>query len=222
MSLNKDSTTEDVCNFLGEFIKNQNIILKFKEERIKGNEIFYLENKDFQNLGYKLFKTKLLPKLNEIKNSQKDILSFNETIDENYTEEQVKNFLRKEMKFNEEIINKFNKINGKLFKKLSSDNLFEFGLKIGERKKLCKYLESIKDFQINNNSTTEELCTFLKEKFNLSEENLLSFSENEIDGESFLSYTENDFIDFNINDEETISNIMNYRKRLYYLIQIFL
>ena len=210
MSLNKDSTTEDVCNFLGEFIKNQNIILKFKEERIKGNEIFYLENKDFQNLGYKLFKTKLLPKLNEIKNSQKDILSFNETIDENYTEEQVKNFLRKEMKFNEEIINKFNKINGKLFKKLSSDNLVEFGLKIGERKKLCKYLESIKDFQINNNSTTEELCTFLKEKFNLSEENLLSFSENEIDGESFLSYTENDFIDFNINDEETISNIMNY------------
>ena len=212
MSLSKDSTAEEVCNFLQEFIKNPNTILKFKEERIKGNELFFLENIDFQNLGYKLFKTKLHPKLNEIENSQKDILEFNEIIDENYTEDQVKNFLRTEMKFDAEILKKFNKINGKLFKKLSLDNLEEFGLKLGERKKLGKYLEKIKELQISNNSTTNELCHFLKEKFNLSEEILVSFRENEINGKSFLDFSENDFIDFNINDKLIIKNIMNYIK----------
>ena len=58
MSFNKDSKEEDICNFLKEFIKNEKIIKKFREERIKGNELLFLDNEDFLNLGYKFYSEK--------------------------------------------------------------------------------------------------------------------------------------------------------------------
>ena len=55
MSINKKSSSDEICNFLREFIKKENIILKFRNENIKGNEIFFLEGKDFIDFGFKFF-----------------------------------------------------------------------------------------------------------------------------------------------------------------------
>ena len=150
MSFNKDSNEEDICNFLKEFIKNEKIIKKFREERIKGNELLFLENEDFLNFGYKFYSKKILPKLNEIKNNQKDILAYVENIDEKSNEEQVNNFLKTEMKFNDEILNNFKNINDDKLKEMNLQQLKDFGLKIGERKKLYDYIQSIKVIYIND------------------------------------------------------------------------
>ena len=193
MSFNKDSNEEDICNFLKEFIRNERIIKKFREERIKGNELLFLDNEDFLNLGYKFYQRKILPKLNEIKNNQKDILAYVENIDEKSNEEQVNNFLKTEMKFNDEILNNFKNINGDKLKEMNLQQLKDFGLKIGERKKLYDYIQSIKVTDINDKSTTKQICNFLKNKFNLDKEELENIESLGINGENFFNLTEDDF-----------------------------
>ena len=214
MSISKDSTVEDICNFLKQFIKDENIISKFKEERIKGNEIFYLVNIDFLKLGYKSFNKIILPKLNEIKKNQKDILTFDEEVNEDYSTGQIYNFLKNEMKFDEKLLQNFKNINGEKFKKLDNEKLLGFGLKLGERKKLYKYIQSIKDITIT--SSTEELCNLLKKKFNLSEEILQNFKDSEINGKDFLDYTEekNDLEILGVDEDETIKKILDYIKKI--------
>ena len=49
MSINKDSTSEEVCIFLKQILKKDDIIQKFINENIKGNELFYLTEEDFNN-----------------------------------------------------------------------------------------------------------------------------------------------------------------------------
>ena len=43
MELKKDSTIEDISNFLKQKSIKEEIILKFKKEEIKGNELFFFE-----------------------------------------------------------------------------------------------------------------------------------------------------------------------------------
>ena len=212
MSFNKDSKEEDICNFLKEFIKNEKIIKKFREERIKGNELLFLDNEDFLNLGYKFYQKKILPKLNEIKNNQKDILAYVENIDEKSNEEQVNNFLKTEMKFNDEILNNFKNINGDKLKEMNLQQLKDFGLKIGERKKLYDYIQSIKVIDINGKSTTKQICNFLKNKFNLDKEELENIESLGIDGEKFFNLTEDDFEEIDIKNISIKNKILDYIK----------
>ena len=53
MSLSKDSTVEDIYHFLKPIIKKDEILSKFKIERIKGNELFFLSKEDYDSLGFK-------------------------------------------------------------------------------------------------------------------------------------------------------------------------
>ena len=69
MSINKQSTNDNICNFLRQkgFVRGEKIMSKFKEENIKGNEIFFLEKDDFtKELGFKYY-NKMDSTLNEIK-----------------------------------------------------------------------------------------------------------------------------------------------------------
>ena len=45
MELKKDSTIDDISNFLEQYIKQdkETIISNFKKEEIKGNELFFLK-----------------------------------------------------------------------------------------------------------------------------------------------------------------------------------
>ena len=66
MSFKKNSSIEEIYDFLKPIVKKEEILTKFKDERIKGNELFFLEKEDFINLGFKLFK-KLLNRRNQKK-----------------------------------------------------------------------------------------------------------------------------------------------------------
>ena len=218
MPITKESTSEEICNFLKQngFIKNENILSNFKSENIKGNEILFLEADDFLQLGFKFYK-KITKTLEEIKINQKDILSFNENIDEQSTIKDVYNFLKNEIKLEENVLKNFQDINGKNLKELNNDNLKELGLKLGERRKLLKYLKScnnttteisIKDITIN--STPEEVCLFLKNRFKLDKEALEQIKDSEINGEGFFNLSQDDFGELNINDIDIQKSILNY------------
>ena len=213
MSISKDSTADEICSFLKQkgFIKNENIIANFKKENIKGNEILFLESDDFINLGFKFFK-KIIKTLETIKNSQKEILEFNENISEQSTEKEVYNFLKNEIKLDGKTLENFTNINGQKLKELKNENLIDLGLKLGERRKLLKYFQSrSKDtIELTINSTVEEVCEFLKVRFNLDEETLNAFTESEIDGKTFFNLSEEDFEELNINDTDIKKVILDY------------
>ena len=50
MSINKYSTVDEINNFLKQILQNDGIVQKFKNEKIKGNELFYLTDNDYDNV----------------------------------------------------------------------------------------------------------------------------------------------------------------------------
>ena len=217
MSINKESTSDEICNFLKQngFIKSENILSNFKKENIKGNEILFLEADDFIQLGFKFHK-KITKTLEEIKNNQKEILVFNENINQQSTNEDVYHFLKNEIKLEENVLKNFQDKNGQKLKELNYENLKELGLKLGERRKLLKYLKSYdntKEISINEitvNSTKEEVCLFLENRFKLNEDSLKLIKEYDINGEGFFNLCEDDFEELNILDINIQKSILSY------------
>ena len=219
MSINKHSTNDDICNFLRQkgFVRGEKIMSKFKEENIKGNEIFFLEKDDFtKELGFKYY-NKMDSTLNEIKKNDQDLLIFTENINDKSSEKDVYNFLKYEFKLDENILLNFKDINGKKLRELKIENLKELKLKLGERRKLIKYFEINKNNdkienkkELSIDSTVEEVCEFLKNKFNLNEDSLNNIIENNINGYEFFNIKEDDFEELSINDLNIQKEILNY------------
>ena len=91
----------------------------------------------------------LINKLNEIRNKEINLLDFTENINDNSTQEEIINFLEKEIRLNGETLNNFKEMNGKKLKSLKKKDLSDLGLKLGERKKygnIC--IQMILIFQI--------------------------------------------------------------------------
>ena len=51
MSINKHSSVEEIYSFLSTCKIKENMLQKFKDEKIKGNELFYLTDKDYDEFG---------------------------------------------------------------------------------------------------------------------------------------------------------------------------
>ena len=204
MSFKKNSSIEEIYDFLKPIVKKEEILTKFKDERIKGNELFFLEKEDFINLGFKLFK-KLLNNLEEIKKNKPNILNYDENINEESTEEQVNLFLKLEINLSDEILEKIKNINGKQFFNLNEKDLINLNIKLGERKKILKYISSNKpkhQINITPSSSNEEICLFLKNKFNLPDNVIQNFKDQEIDGEQFFTLEESDLGDLEIDENQ--------------------
>ena len=210
MLISKESTVDKICDFLKQNgIKKENIFSCFKKENIKGNEIFFFEKNDFSNLGIK-YPEKLIKELDKIKNNKKDIIEFKYNFEDQSTEEDVYNFLKNEIKLEENILKKFKNMNGINLKELKDKDLENLGLKFGERRKLIKFSQSNTLIEITTNSSVEQVCEFLKVKFEFDEDSLKSIREFEIDGKKFFNIAEDDFEDLNINDITKQKNILNY------------
>ena len=224
MSINKYSNVDEISNFLKQILQNDDIVQKFKNEKIKGNEIFYLTDNDYDNVfNIRLKKRKLKSILNEIEKNNTNIKDYEEKIYINSNEEQVYNFLKKELFLEDKIMEKFKDINGKKLNSLKENDLIELGLKIGERRKILNYISSM-EFKsnennannISKNSTTGEICSFLKNKFNVSEEILEDFRSNNINGNYFFELNQNTIREFNLTEvekKEILDYIQNYNNR---------
>ena len=162
--ITKESTNEDIIEFVKKYIKEEEI-KNFKNENIKGNELlFFLDEENNETLK-KLVKipNRLKNQLKQIKNNNKDILSFDIILNELSKENEIKLLLKSEMKIEDKtIIDNFENIDGKIFITLTEDNLKNYNLKLGEIKKLTYYLKLIRTI------TTEEICKFLQNEFHIS------------------------------------------------------
>ena len=218
MSINKHSSVEEIYSFLSTCKIKENMLQKFKDEKIKGNELFYLTDKDYDEFGLSTKKVSLKKKLERIKNSSQGILDYNLNLDINSNEEDVHKFLKEEILLEENILKLFGEIDGKKLINLTEDDLKNFGLKLGERRKLLSYILSIKpkvedkmDIKITRNSNKDEVCTFLKLKFNISEEIIDEFRDDEVDGNVLFSLTSLE--QYYIN-EETEKKILDYINKI--------
>ena len=199
------------------------MLKKFKEEKIKGNELFYLVDKDYDGFGLSTKKVSLKKKLEAIKNVSQNILDYTINLDINSNETEVLKFLKDEILLEENILKSFesSKIDGKMLINLKEDDLENFGLKLGERRKLLSYILSIKpkdenkvdkvDITITRDSKVDEVCTFLKLKFNISEEIIDDFRDNEIDGKILFGLTS--LKEFDI-DEKIQKEILDYINKI--------
>lgn len=84
--------------------------------------------------------------------------------------------MKKEILLKENIFEKFNDIDGQKLKFLNENDLIIRGLKLGKRRNILKFIPSInkpksnqKKENVSKTFTVEEICLFLKEKFNLTE-----------------------------------------------------
>ena len=225
MSINKHSSVEEICSFLRTCKIKEDILQKFKEEKIKGNELFYLVDKDFDEFGLNTKKVGIKKKLEGIKNASQNILDFTIKIDINSNEAEVLKFLKEEILLEENILKLFelSKIDGKMLINLKEDDLENLGLKLGERRKLLSYILSIKpkadnkvykvDIPITRDSKVDDVCTFLKLKFNLSEEIIDEFRDNEIDGKILFGLTSLKEYENEI-DEKTQKEILDYINKI--------
>ena len=192
--ISKDSTNEDVLNFLNNYLKETEK-QKIKDENIKSNELFFFDN--FKTITKN--QAKLNKKLEDIKSKNKDIMSFDIILNESSKEEDINNFLKLEMKIKDEkVLDKFRNINGLNFINLDEDNLNNFGFKLGERKKLSFYLNHIK------NIITNEICEFLKEKFQISDETMEKIEDNGITWDEFYKLSDEDYNNYDLEEEKKI------------------
>lgn len=81
MFINKYSTVDEIMNFLKQILQNDGIVQKFKNEKIKGNELFYLTDNDYDNVfKIKVKKKKLKSIIDEIEKNIKNIKDYEEKI----------------------------------------------------------------------------------------------------------------------------------------------
>ena len=143
--LSETSSKEKVADYLsvtfqlGDEIKN--ILMN---EYISGDILTSLSDEDFKELGIKLGKRKKIMKFIEDNKSKFKKKEINEKLTINSTKEEVKSFFEKCIEFKGDL----NSLNGKGLLELTEERMKSLGLKLGQRKRLIKYINFFKVFGI--------------------------------------------------------------------------
>jgi len=147
------STKEDVAKFFElRFNLNQEISKKFINEYISGDILPNLSLNDFKSLGLNLDSIIDWNKYYEenkskfINNNLKKEISFNA----NY--EEVKEFLESYLDYKGNIKN----LNGKRLFELNEDSMKKIGMKIGQRRRLIKYINYVNENKNNNQKNNKQ------------------------------------------------------------------
>ena len=142
LELSSKSRKEEVAQFLITELKfSDNIKEKIVNQDISGDILLDLKDKDFKILG--LNKNQIQNVRDYLSDNYENFININIDIkiNENSTIEDVEEFLKKCIGFNEKIKN----LDGKQFLNLTKDNISKFGLNIGQTKRLEKYLKKCKN-----------------------------------------------------------------------------
>ena len=177
----------------------QNVIIK---EDISGEILPELDDNDYKSLGINFGPKK---KIKDYLNRNKDKFipkQIQIIVDTNSTPEKVKSFFEEYLSFKGSL----NNMNGKKMLELSTKEMKEMNLNLGQIKKLCKYIEFVKKNgeknpknTINQKSTKEEISQYLKEELHFSDEEI---EELELDIESLKILEVGDIDECNCLSEE--------------------
>ena len=214
--LSETSSREKVASYLCFIFElDKEIQNSLINEYISGDILSLLSDEDFREFGIKLGKRKKIMKFIEDNKSKFKEKEITEKINTNSTKEEVKSFFEKCLEYKGEL----NALNGKGLFELTEERMKSLGLKLGQRKRLIKYIIYFKELEtslneeelyITRKSRREEVSKFLKMKINFSEESINNIS---LDGKSLLDLKEDE-----INNLEEISleerkNLKKFLKR---------
>ena len=193
------STKEEVAGFFkSRFILNEDTVQNFIKEYITGDILPDLILKDFKFLGLNLehfinWSQYYDEKENNFKEDEiKEEISFNSCSGE------VEQFIGKYLDFNGYL----NNLNGQALFELNEENMEKLGMKLGQRKRLIKYINSLKtkkDQELTINSSKEEVAKFLFEQLNLSKKTVDKLS---MPGEELFSIKYDNIKDMNIPESD--------------------
>lgn len=218
--LSNSSTTDEVAKF---FVKkcqiSEEIVNNIKRENITGDILPLLSKDEFKSLGFKFGHTKTWKNYFEENKDKFPEEEIKENISNNSTKEEIQNFLERCLNYNGPL----NDINGKQLMDLNEESMKNFGLNLGQRKKLIKYINYFKslnilessgkgdeDIIITRESNAEDVANFLKAKLKFSKESIDVLNLN---GEKLYNLQEEQINQFNISQEEKMS-LKNYLKEL--------
>ena len=204
----KEEVADYICskNNLKDEVKN--ILLN---EYISGDVLPELSIKDLEDLKIKIGPRKRIEKFileNKNKFKEKEIT---EKLMSNSKPEEVKAFFENSLEFKGEL----NGLDGKGLLEITEDRMKELGLKLGQRKRLIKYIEYFKTLKppeeelilVSRNSSEEEVAKFLKMRLKFSQDSIKNM---ELDGESLFDLKEDDVDDINEITKEEKENLKKF------------
>ena len=195
IDISNKSTKEEVAEFFkNNFRASEDVSNNFIKEYISGDILPILSDHDLESLGLNFdlintwmqyyYKNMDKFKENEVK----------EEISSNSTSEEVKIFLESYLDFKENI-----DLNGKLLFGLNEEEMKKLAMKLGQRKKLIKYINKINmnknkvetNMTVTKKSSVEEVANFLMNKLKLSKQTIEKLL---LDGKALFDIEE-DYID---------------------------
>ena len=196
--LSELSTKEDVVDYLSKKWKlKENVKNLLLSEFISGDILPSITEEDLENLGIKIGPKKNIMKTIEASKSQFKTKELTEKITAKSTKEEVKSFFERCLEFKGDL----NSLDGNGLLNLEEEEMKKMGLKLGQRKRLIKYIEYFKTIKetnpeeeeeniiVSRESSEEEVSKFLKIKLKFSND---SINLMELDGESLFDLKEDE------------------------------
>ena len=187
--ITKDSSPEEIIDYFVKTTSYKEVDFACViEEKISGDVLPYLNKQDYKELNIKLgpkiiIQNFVLDNINKLKRNEINII-----IDANSPENEVKIFFEKYLNFKGNI----KALDGKKLFCMSDEELKNFGLKIGQRRKINMYIEFYQKNKKQNSGaliTKEDVANFLKKEFNIPEKVIEHMA---LDGETLGLLTEDD------------------------------
>ena len=213
--ISNNSTKEEVAEFFKNTFKvSEDVSNNFIKEYISGDILPILSDQDLKSLGLKLGPIKRWKKYyneNIDKFKEEEIL---EEISLDSSSEEVKKFLESCLDFKENY-----NLNGEILFELCEEDMKRLGMKLGQRKKLIKYINQMnmnKNIIISKNSSEEEVSDFLMKELKLSEEIVEELC---LDGETLFELIENDIdgLDIQDSEKESLKNFIKNKEKYIHL-----
>ena len=147
------STKEEVVDYLSKKWKlKENVKNLLLSEFISGDILPSITEEDLENLGIKIGPKKNIMKTIETSKSQFKTKELTEKITAKSTKEEVKSFFERCLEFKGDL----NSLDGKSLLNLEEEEMKKMGLKLGQRKRLIKYIEYFKTIKETNPEEEEE------------------------------------------------------------------
>ena len=185
--LTVESSKEDVGNFMVENLKLKedikNILIK---EDISGDVLLDLTEEELKSIGIKVIQVRKIKAYVDQNKNKFGEKKFTEIISVYSDSSEVAEFFRKSLNFNGDL----NNLDGKGLLELNDESITNFGLTLGQRKKLVKYIsyfktlkvEPPKELVLTKESKPEEVIDFFKKRFKFSDEGIKSLEELGMEG----------------------------------------
>ena len=209
--LTVESSKEDVGNFMVENLKLKedikNILIK---EDISGDVLLDLTEEELKSIGIKVIQVRKIKAYVDQNKNKFGEKKFTEIISVYSDSSEVAEFFRKSLNFNGDL----NNLDGKGLLELNDESITNFGLTLGQRKKLVKYIsyfktlkvEPPKELVLTKESKPEEVIDFFKKRFKFSDEGIKSLEELGMEGgESLLFLEESDIDNSGLTNDEKMN-----------------